>query len=68
MENMDMTTGVLISLVIGAVYFFPMGIAFYRDHHSKAAITAVNVIFGWTFLGWIFAFIWALTGVRKDRV
>ena len=51
-------------LVIGA-YFIPSIIGFIRGHHSMWAIFAVNLLFGWTFIGWAVALIWSLTGVRK---
>lgn len=66
---MSNTEGIIASLVIGAVYFFPMAIAFWRDHPSKGGITVLNLIFGWTVLGWFGALIWAFSGpnVRAQR-
>lgn len=44
-----------------AAYFFPTIIASNRKHRNKSPICLVNLIFGWTFIGWVFALIWAMT-------
>lgn len=49
-------------ILLAAAYFAPAFIAICRGHRSAAAILAVNVILGWTGIGWIVAFIWSLTG------
>lgn len=59
----------LIGVIIAAVlYFIPAIIAFCRDHKSKLAILVVNMIFGWTLLGWLWAFIWCLCGSSKPQI
>jgi hypothetical protein len=62
--------------VIGAVvvcvgvaiflYMLPSYIAHQRQHHNATAITALNLLLGWALLGWIAAFVWALTAVEED--
>lgn len=42
-------------------YLFPSLVAWYRAHHNTAAIVACNLLLGWTVVGWIGTFIWALT-------
>lgn len=54
----------LILLIL--VYMIPSIIAGIRHHHSGWAIMALNVLLGWTVLGWLISFIWSLTGVRKE--
>lgn len=49
-------------LVIGAVYFVPSIVAASRGHNSGGAIFAINLLLGWTLLGWIAALVWAFTG------
>lgn len=44
------------------VYLFPSFVAAGRKHRSGGAICALNLLFGWTVLGWCFALIWSLTG------
>lgn len=50
-------------LIVGIVillYVLPSIIAFYRGHASRLAILIVNIFGGWTVIGWLWAFIWAL--------
>ncbi|VWD56299.1 hypothetical protein BCO71171_05976 [Burkholderia contaminans] len=54
-------SGFLIMLLL--LYFIPAIIAFRRRHHNRTAITALNVLLGWSVIGWIAAFVWALTAV-----
>jgi RNA polymerase subunit RPABC4/transcription elongation factor Spt4/uncharacterized membrane protein YqaE (UPF0057 family) len=49
-------------LVILAIYFAPSMVAASRRHNSGAAIFALNLLLGWTVLGWIAAIVWAYTG------
>ena len=49
------------------IYFLPSFIALFRNHHDFAAIAALNLFLGWTFLGWVVAFCWALTQVKSDQ-
>ena len=49
------------------IYLIPSVIASNRKHNSAMAILALNVLFGWTFLGWAIAFIWSLTGNTKNN-
>ena len=65
----DTTTsgsGVAVRIVTGillgtAMYCVPSIIALLRKHPQKGAIIALNILVGWTFVGWIIAFVWALT-------
>jgi hypothetical protein len=49
-------------LLLLVLYFAPSIIALLRGHLSAAAIFVLNLVFGWTFIGWIIALIWSLTG------
>jgi putative effector of murein hydrolase LrgA (UPF0299 family) len=51
--------GLLIVALL--LYFVPSVVGFVRDHHNKWAIFALNLLLGWTFLGWIGALVWSLT-------
>lgn len=42
------------------MYFLPTVIAAIRKHRQLGPIAAINVLLGWTVLGWIGAFIWSL--------
>ena len=47
-------------------YFIPAVVALSRNHHQSGAIFALNLLLGWTFLGWAAALVWALTAVNTS--
>lgn len=47
------------------VYLLPTIIAVSRQHQDALAIAALNILFGWSGLAWIVAFVWSLTEVRS---
>jgi hypothetical protein len=49
-------TGLAFSL---ALLFLPALVAKFRHHPNTAAIFLINLFFGWTFIGWVIALIWA---------
>jgi hypothetical protein len=53
--------GLLLWALMLGVYLLPTLVAWVRDHRKLYAIAAMNVMLGWTILGWIGALIWALT-------
>jgi Superinfection immunity protein len=57
-----MTTIIILGIVLG-VYFAPTGIAVYSEKKNWGAILALNLLLGWTLLGWVGALIWS---VMKD--
>ena len=46
---------------IFAVYFLPSLIAFAREHKNKLAIFSLNLLLGWTVLGWVSSLVWSVT-------
>ena len=53
--------GVGIVTVLLMVYFLPASVADVRRHMERRAIFALNLLLGWTVIGWCVAFVWALT-------
>lgn len=53
-----------VVLVFFAVYFLPTVVALTKDRPNKGAIFGLNLLLGWTAIGWIVAFIWSLTSGR----
>ena len=60
--------GVLALLVIFVPYFFPFIVAALRGHHNMGGVFIVNLLLGWTLIGWIIAFVMACTSVRRRVV
>ena len=65
MNNAATTTETIRALfVFGAAlvgYFIPWLIAVTRSHRNSNAIFALNLLLGWTLIGWVAAIVWALT-------
>lgn len=51
----------ILALIILTVYFIPAAVASSRKHKNTGAIFALNLLLGWTLLGWAIAMIWACT-------
>ena len=45
-----------------AIYFLPTILALYRNCHATSFIAIVNVLLGWTIVGWFGALGWAAVG------
>jgi len=59
METFGIYAGWGLSLVI---YGIP---TFVREHHNRAAILALNLLLGWTIIGWSGTLVWSLTNPPK---
>lgn len=55
-------------LVILCLYLVPSIIAWVRGHHNKVAITALNILLGWSVIGWVAALVWSLTAAQPRGV
>jgi hypothetical protein len=57
--------GVFLLLVLFAVglalYFLPAIIAVSRHHPNATAIFVLNLLLGWTFIGWVVSLVWSFT-------
>ena len=71
MESLETLTGLgfatLIVMVLLA-YLVPSVIAGARHHHQTGAILVLNLLLGWTLLGWIAALVWAFTATPGKDV
>ena len=43
-----------------AGYFLPSFIAILRNHKNKLAILLLNILLGWTVLGWVGSLVWSV--------
>ena len=41
-------------------YFIPTLIAYGRKHRSRQTVGILNLVFGWTGIGWVICLVWAL--------
>ena len=50
---------IFASLVL--LYLTPMSIAHRRSHPKANSIEVLNLLLGWTLIGWVVALVWACT-------
>ncbi|WHZ27071.1 MAG: hypothetical protein OJF51_001867 [Nitrospira sp.] len=58
--NPEATGELVITAVIGMIYFFPTIMAYQRDHVQRSSILALNLFLGWTVIGWVGALVWTM--------
>lgn len=59
MQNFTILELLLVVLIF-AIYFLPTLIAFLRQHKNKLAIFLLNLLLGWTVLGWVVSLVWSV--------
>ncbi len=57
----------VLLMVMFVVYFLPTFIAARRKHPNGTPIFLVNLLLGWTALGWVAALIWSVSSIKKDQ-
>jgi ABC-type transport system involved in cytochrome c biogenesis permease component len=60
MQNLGLLEMLLVVLIF-TIYFLPALIAFLRQHKNKLAIFLLNLLLGWTVLGWVGSLVWSVT-------
>ncbi len=48
----------ILFVVLGAI---PTVVAFVRKKRNRGAIMLINILLGWTVIGWVVALVWAFT-------
>jgi len=59
MQNLKILELLLVVMMF-VLYFLPAVIAFLRKHKNKLAIFLLNLLLGWTVLGWTASLIWSV--------
>ena len=49
-------------IIVSIIYLFPTIIALSRGISGAAGVGVLNVFLGWTFIGWVVALVWAVSG------
>ena len=57
---------IALAVVALALYFVPSFIAVNKNKRNKNAIFALNLLLGWTFVGWVVALVWSLIKEETD--
>ena len=64
--NIVLAVILIIVLICILVYFAPLGVALLRSSHLVGAVAIVNIFLGWTFIGWVVAFVMAVLPESKN--
>lgn len=51
----------IVGLLLLAAYMLPAIVAWNRRHRQEMAISVLNLLAGWTVIGWVGALVWACT-------
>jgi hypothetical protein len=60
-SGLGMLLALLMITLLVLVYFAPTWLALLGHKRSKLAIGVLNLILGWSVIGWIIALVWAIT-------
>ncbi len=61
------TSTILMLMAVVLLYMLPTFIAFGREHPRRQDVALVNILLGWTLIGWIGAFLWAMLVHVEDE-
>lgn len=59
----------LFALTAGGLagYFLPAIIAVMRGHPNKTSIIVLNLLLGWTVIGWVVSIVWAVSAIPEAQ-
>ena len=49
----------MILFVVAIIYFLPALVAYQRHTRNRSQVTVLNILLGWTVLGWVIAYVMA---------
>lgn len=59
--NVLIVLAAIVAVAVGlALYFVPTIVVIVKKHPQRNAIIALNILLGWSFIGWVGALVWAL--------
>ena len=65
---MDGIFYLFVAFLLVCLYFLPTIYAYRSKHPRRDAIMLLNILLGWTFIGWIIAVVWASSNDNKPKV
>lgn len=64
---MEALLGLILLAGLACLYMLPAIIAGSRKHRNLAAIFMLNLLAGWSAIGWVIAVVWACTDNVETR-
>ena len=53
----------MLSFLLALLFYFaPALIAYIKKHKHRETISVLNLLFGWTLVGWVLCLVWSLLG------
>lgn len=65
--NKDTSLAIVWLIVYFLIYFLPAIVARNRRHRQEMAIGILNLLLGWTVIGWVVALVWACTSDTRSE-
>lgn len=56
----------LIIIVLLCAYFAPTVVAAARSHPQVGSIIVINLLLGWTFIGWVIALAMSVSAIKRE--
>jgi hypothetical protein len=60
------TSTILMLMAVIVIYILPTLIAFGREHPHRQEVLVLNLLLGWTLIGWVGVFLWASLARTED--
>ena len=61
------TSTILMLMAVIVIYILPTLIAFGREHPHRQEVLVLNLLLGWTLIGWVGVFLWASLARTEDQ-
>ncbi|HWB50431.1 MAG TPA: superinfection immunity protein [Stellaceae bacterium] len=61
------TSTILMLLAVIIIYLLPTVIAYGREHPRRQEVLVLNLLLGWTLIGWFVVFLWASLARTEDQ-
>lgn len=68
MEDSGAAGGIFLVLFVLGAYFFPFIVATIRRQPNNTAIFIINLLLGWTLIGWVVALVWAVKAKPQPTI
>lgn len=59
--------GVILLLAAFVIYFAPTFVAAKRGHPNGTSIFLLNLLLGWSLIGWVVALVWSASAFQVDE-
>ncbi|AKF37333.1 superinfection immunity protein [Yersinia enterocolitica] len=58
---------IIFIIICTLIYFIPFIVANARQHKNTASVFMLNLLLGWTFIGWVISLVWAMSANTQEN-